>query len=215
MKNLNKILSFFFLFFTVFGIVYTEEIKNLPEVEVVDFKNKIIQENELLGGLDKVEVLEEYKGKPTVVLVAGTFCPHCKDDVPEIEEKIFDKTGDQINLVINVVDGEDGKRFDTEIPQKFEPALDYKILTGEECGYVPSWVILDSDSKVVNKSCGNDQGTEGIIKTLTNLNITFDKEKIVKKNKEDRSGRDENDNILIYILILIGIIGGGYWAFKK
>jgi thiol-disulfide isomerase/thioredoxin len=82
--------------------------------------------------------LAKYKGKPTLILIAGTYCPHCQKDVPEIEEKIFDKTNDQINLIVNVIDGVDGARFDTKIKQVVDPKINFELITGNECNFVPS-----------------------------------------------------------------------------
>lgn len=291
MEKLNKILSFLFLFFIVFGVVNADGEKSFSALEPGDFKNKITQENtividirspyeisfgkitsdaleinyyeenfleeldklnknktyliycasghrsmdtknkmkelgfqsvyDLKGGiaswtdklfknLDKNKILEEYKGKPTVILFASTSCPHCRDDVPEIEEKIFDEVGDKINVIINVVNGEGGERFKTKIEQKADSSIDYKTLTGEECGYVPSWIVLDKDGSVVDKSCGNIKKTEGIITRLKDLGVSFDKQKL-----ENKKTNEKDENLWIYILISIGILGGGYWVFKK
>ena len=88
--------------------------------------------------------VENYKGKTTAILIAGTFCPHCQKDVPEVEREVFEKADlKNLNLVINVIDGEKGKSFDTKIRQVFNKKLNFKELTGEECGYVPTWVVMD------------------------------------------------------------------------
>ncbi|HIP21604.1 MAG TPA: hypothetical protein EYG72_01460 [Candidatus Pacebacteria bacterium] len=83
-------------------------------------------------------MVKKYLGKPTVVMLAGTFCPHCQKDVPEVEKEIFNKVGNQINLVVNVTDGEGGKRFKTNMEQIVDPLLNYKTLVGKECAYVPT-----------------------------------------------------------------------------
>jgi hypothetical protein len=106
-------------------------------------------EKKLPKGITKTVVengLEDYKGKITAVLIAGTFCPHCQKDVPEVQREVLDKADmDGLNLVINVIDGEGGKSFDTKIKQVFNKDLGFMELTGEECGYVPTWVLMDKD----------------------------------------------------------------------
>lgn len=186
-----------------------KKMKDMGFSSVADLKGGINVWDEKLFGLpDRKEILKDYLGKTTLILIAGTFCPHCKTDVPEVEKKIFNKVGAQINSVINVVDGNDGKRFKTDIPQISNPLLNFKNLVGQECGYVPSWILIDKDGSVINSKCG-DSGQDGIISELEKLNISFDK---VKTDKEDN---DKKDNDIILWIILFIVLAGGYWTFKK
>ena len=118
--------------------------------------------------------VEEYKGKTTAVLIAGTFCPFCQKDVPKVEKEIFDKTNlEDLNLVVNVLDGEKGKSFNTKMKQVFNKDLTFKELTGEECTTVPTWVVMDEEWNAVDSDCGNKKQVEGLIDVLKNTGIEF------------------------------------------
>lgn len=137
----------------------------------------VTTEKKLPEGMTKTVVetgVENYKGKTTAVVIVGTYCPYCQKDVPEIEREVFEKTeANDLNLVVNVIDGEGGKSFDTKMKQVFNPELRFTELTGEECGYVPSWVVMDGDWNVVDSDCGNKKQNLGLIETLQNLGIDF------------------------------------------
>lgn len=171
----------------------------------------IIWDEKLFGAPNKDDVVKKYLGKPTVVMLAGTFCPHCQKDVPEVEKEIFNKVGNQINLVVNVTDGEGGKRFKTNMEQIVDPLLNYKTLVGKECAYVPTWIVLDKDGDVADESCGNGKKTAGIVSSLTDLGVTFDKIRV----KTDEEKEEDKKNTIIFWVIIALVMGGGFWAFRK
>jgi len=110
---------------------------------------------------------EKFLGKPAVIIFAGTFCSHCVESMPEFETKIWDKYNKNVNIFVNVLDK---KRFkQNRISQGFDAELDFEKITGQKCEYVPSWVILDKEGKVQNKSCGNEKGIKEIKITLKQL----------------------------------------------
>ena len=197
-----------------------KDMEKLGFKNVADLKGGILAWDEKLFGLpDKKDLVKKYLGKPSLVLIAGTFCPHCQKDVPEVEDKIFNKLGDKINVVVDVVDGQDGARFKTKMNQVFDPKLSFISLTGQDCGYVPSWIVLDKEGNVVASKCG-DSSQDGIIKTLKDLGVSFDKvEKVEKQeekipNKKIEGEKLPNQTILIFILLVV-LIAGGYLFFKK
>jgi len=109
-------------------------------------------------------------GKPAVVFIVGTFCPHCQDSMPKYKTQIWDVYKDSVNIFASVSDGESGKRFEVpEIAQGYDAQLNFQNLTGEECNYVPSWVLLDSTGKTVDSSCGAKKGIDVIKSGLDNL----------------------------------------------
>jgi thiol-disulfide isomerase/thioredoxin len=125
MKNIKEILlGLVFVGIIGAGIYFATTEKVVPE------------------GITKTVVengIENYKGKTTAVLIAGTFCPHCQKDVPEVEREVFEKADlNSLNLVVNVTDGEKGKSFNTKMKQVFNKDLSFKELTGEECRFVPT-----------------------------------------------------------------------------
>lgn len=161
MKNIKEILlGLVFVGIIGAGIYFSTVEKKLPE------------------GITKTVVetgVEEYKGKNTVVLVAGTFCPHCQREVPVVEKEIFEKTSsDALNLVTNVIDGEKGKSFNTKIKQVFNKDLGFEELTGEACEFVPSWVVMDAEWKVVDSDCGNKKQISGLVETLKKVGVEFE-----------------------------------------
>ena len=75
--------------------------------------------------------------------------------------------GDKVNIFVNVVDGQSGKRFEvSDITQGFNPELSYDKLADKHCGYIPSWVMLDKDGKLLTSSCGSEKGIDIIKKIL-------------------------------------------------
>lgn len=190
-----------------------EVMKELGFTQVYDLAGGISSWNEKLFSpvQEKMPVPalytgEENKEKLKVVLIAGTFCPHCKEEIPKVEKEIFNKIGDQAEIVVHVTDGENGKKFNTSMQQGFYPEFDFEKLTGNACEYVPSWVILDSEDKVVDESCGNVKGVEGIISTLQASGVIFD------HTVQDTDEKDSN--IFLWFIFIIALLGG-YWAFKK
>ncbi len=119
---------------------------------------------------DRAGAVERFLGKPAVIFIAGTFCPHCQTAMPAYKTDIWDVYGKdtstssaQANIFVNVSDGQGGKRFEVaDIAQGFDAKLDFKTLTGEECNYVPSWVMLDTEGVVTDSSCGADKGVDVI-----------------------------------------------------
>jgi len=112
-------------------------------------------------------ILAEYIGKPSVIILAGTFCPHCRSAMPDFKTKLWDVYNEKVNIFINVVDG---KKFDVaEIPQGTNEAISYDLLTGSDCGYVPSWVLLDAKGEVSIASCGGEKSIDDMIAGIDGL----------------------------------------------
>lgn len=107
--------------------------------------------------------LEDFQGKPTLILFAATYCELCQSAVPSYREEIFLEYGESINFWINVVDN---KRFRTDIPQGLNTKLEFEDITHVKCNFVPSWIILDSEGNVVDFSCGSQKGLNEIKNNL-------------------------------------------------
>jgi hypothetical protein len=114
-------------------------------------------------------VIEDFHGQPSVVFFAGTYCPHCQNAVPGYESEVWDAYKNDVNVWLQVVDGAEGATFDTVMAQGYNATLSYTGLSGEECGYVPSWVILDTEGSPVTSSCGSSQGVDVIVETLEGM----------------------------------------------
>ncbi len=124
-------------------------------------------ESKEIKTVEKNKSIEKFLGKPTVIILAGTFCPHCVKSMPEFETKIWDKYNKDVNIFVNVVDK--GKFEQKRIKQGVDANLDFEKITGRECGYIPSWIILDKKGKVQNESCGGKKGIDEIEITLKEL----------------------------------------------
>ena len=117
--------------------------------------------------LNESSTLEDFKGKPSAIIFGGTFCPHCKTAAPVFKEKVWDFYKDQANLWINVIDG--GKFEVAEVAQGLNSNLSFDDLTQSECGYVPSWVVLDAFGNVFDSSCGTVKPLETLVEDLEKL----------------------------------------------
>ncbi len=134
-------------------------------VKGTEIINEEVEVNDLgtFNSTDRESAVAQFAGKPTVIFVVGTFCPACQTAMPIYKTDIWDVYKDSVNIFANVIDGQSGKRFDVaDIPQGLDPKLDYKTLVGNDCNYVPSWVMLDSEGVVTNSSCGANKGLDVI-----------------------------------------------------
>lgn len=61
---------------------------NVSKFTVVDFTNKKVSSNEFLGN-----------DKPTLVVVAAEWCPHCRVELPEVE-RFYTDYKDKVNVVV-------------------------------------------------------------------------------------------------------------------
>ncbi len=122
----------------------------------------------VFNSADRASAVERFAGKPAVIFIVGTFCPYCQNAMPTYKTDIWDVYGKdtqtnpaRIHVFANVTDGQGGNRFAVSgIPQGVDAKLDYKTLVGEECNYVPSWVLLDDKGSVVDSSCGATKGID-------------------------------------------------------
>ncbi len=117
--------------------------------------------------INKESTIDDFKGKPAVIFFVGTYCGHCQATIPEFKTQIWDNYKDSANLWVNVIDD---KLFVVDnIAQGYNATLDFDTITGESCSYIPSFVVLDEEGKVVLKSCGSEKGISDITSTLDEL----------------------------------------------
>ena len=137
--------------FGVQAMMNTSNAKNTTS----ETQKAVINDAGVFNSTSREDALKRFAGKPTLVFMVGTFCPHCQTAMPTYKPEIWDVYKDSINIFANVTDGQGGKRFPVDaIPQGVDAKLDYKTLVGEECNYVPSWVLLDAEGVVKESSCG-------------------------------------------------------------
>ena len=83
-------------------------------------------------------------------IFVGTYCGHCQATIPEFKHRYGITTKISANLWVNVIDD---KLFVIDnIAQGYNTTLDFDTITGESCSYIPSFVVLDEEGKVVLKS---------------------------------------------------------------
>ena len=114
-------------------------------------------------------VLEQFKGKPTLILYASTSCPVSSKKVYEFEWKIWDKYQNKTNIIINVLDG--GRFKIKDVPQVTDLTIDFFDITGNVCSYVPAWILLNSKGEVIITSCGGERDLNDVDRELNRLVI--------------------------------------------
>ncbi len=137
--------------------------------ELQEEKNKKeVQSAEILNSTERENILKDFLGKPSVIFLTTTTCPFCVEALPKYETKIWDIYNEKVNIFVNVLN--DQKFTEQRIAQGHKPELSFQNITGEECGYVPSYVILNSLGEVVKKTCGaNVKNINDIALALDNL----------------------------------------------
>jgi len=114
--------------------------------------------NFTLMDLDGNEVsLKQFEGKPVVLNFWATWCPPCRNEMPEFNEldKQFKKTNEAVLLMINMTDG---RRDTKENVEKFMKRnnFDMKVLLDTEGNaaqlynirYLPTTYIINSKGVV-------------------------------------------------------------------
>ena len=117
-------------------------------------KNKKEDNKQVNSEKEKIEKNKEIKKEwisnwNKYIWFVSTWCPHCQKAVPDMEKFATD-TNWQIE--INVVNK---KAFPgvKNLKQNYTNPKSYKDYTNEECGYIPSYVIVDANWKVIDKKC--------------------------------------------------------------
>ena len=149
--------------------------KEYTDKQYVEGSQQIITGKEEIADLPKISInkinvdskLEDFSGRPSLIVFAGTYCVHCRNLIPELEKEIWSRYRLEANIWINVMDGASGTRFDVnEIPQGYNQNLDYEAIIGD-CSYVPAYVVLDKNGKQILRSCGAEKTIDEINKQLT------------------------------------------------
>jgi len=107
----------------------------------------------------------------------ATWCPHCQEAVPTLEKFATQTNG---KIEINVVN-KNPFPWVKNLKQEYNNPKSYKDYTNEECGYIPSYVIVDANGKVIEKKCGGSLDYEQL------------KAKLLKSwNKQEASNQETN-----------------------
>ena len=93
MKKLLVIISMFMVFLTGYGKtkaldVTMEAGAKIPSFELRDFSGKYTKSRKILNN-----------GKPTLLVFAAEWCPHCHTELPEVQ-KFYEENKDSVNVVV-------------------------------------------------------------------------------------------------------------------
>jgi len=122
---------------------------------------------ELHSRMLETSTVQNFEGKPSVIVFGGTYCPHCVKAIPQFKSNVWDMYNEKANLWVNVIDQ---KKFDVEeVAQGFNPNLTFEKIALRECNLVPSWVVLDEKFSPVLSSCGGEKAMEDILIKLSEL----------------------------------------------
>lgn len=168
-KTTKRQIFFGVLIILVFISIFAIIISNRPKIvtpkenleinqQIITGENKAVVAPEIQSNTIGVgSKLEDFYGKPSLIVFAGTYCGHCVTMIPELEKEIWNRYRLEANIWINVIDGSTGKRFNVkDIAQGYNPNLDYDKIMGN-CRYVPAYVVLDKDGKQILRSCGSEK----------------------------------------------------------
>jgi len=100
---------------------------------------------------ESVKSIEELQGKPVVIFWGLSTCPHCKEAIGPFEEDVYKVYKDDAYIWGNILDK---KKLPSTVPQGYNENLKYSAITGESCKYVPSWILIDEEGNIIDKSCG-------------------------------------------------------------
>lgn len=100
---------------------------------------------------DTNKTQETKSNKRTYIRFASTQCPHCREEMPVLEE-FYKKYKNKVNMQVIVINKEKFP-WNYTIPQDITNPITYEQITWDTCQYVPSYVIYDENKKIIEKGC--------------------------------------------------------------
>lgn len=101
--------------------------------------------------------LEQFRGKPLVLVVGASWCPHCLHELPDLV-KFHEKYGDRVGLLMVFIKSEPGEVKDlvSEHDIKFMVAQDEQaeIAKPYEVKGMPITFFIDSGGNIVDEYLG-------------------------------------------------------------
>ena len=142
---------------------------NVQVIAAVDRGDPIEYAGEDLQG-DPI-AMADFRGKPTVVNVWGSWCAECVAEAPDLVEAV-DEIGDTANVVgLNIRDGSTAqalahdRKYGVEYPSFYEP--DGKALLAFpgvlSPRAVPATVVLDADGRVAASIHGQIPSSQTLV----------------------------------------------------
>ncbi len=100
--------------------------------------------------------------KKKIIIWGSTDCPHCVDAMPQFKGKIYDIFKEKVDIQVHVINW---KKFDVDIPQNIDIKTipRFETFTWKNCSYIPSFVVLDTNNKIILSSCGWEKDIDDIL----------------------------------------------------
>ncbi|GKU23235.1 TlpA family protein disulfide reductase [Clostridium folliculivorans] len=132
------------------SISKNEIFKNTTNSKAINFKLKTLDGKEIS--------LSDFKGKKIFLNFWATWCPPCRQEMPELE-KLYQETKDSDIVILTINLGEDAKTVESFMDKNkynFNVALDldqdvaikYSIVS------IPTSIFIDSEGNLVSKKIG-------------------------------------------------------------
>lgn len=185
MNKKMKLVIIIGLVILLFGVAYFayEQLKSQYNNESITDKNiSQLAPDFTLKNLDGEEVsLSDYVGKPAVLNFWASWCPPCKEEMPNFNElsNQYGKTGDVIFLMVNITDG-GRETIETATAFLSDNKYDMNVLFDTEgkastlynISSIPATFFIDSQGYINNSSVGSltMNQLEMEVKKLTTLN---------------------------------------------
>lgn len=165
MKDMKKVSMIIVIAFMMFlGIYANGEKAKEDEFIIKDNETESLEENELnfsnnientdfnLETLDGGKIqLEDLKGKPTIVNFFASWCPPCRNEIPDFNE-VYEKYGKDVNFIgINLQEeNETVKTMVEELNIKYTIALDKtgEIAHNYNVSAIPTTVFFNSEGEI-------------------------------------------------------------------
>jgi cytochrome c biogenesis protein CcmG/thiol:disulfide interchange protein DsbE len=117
-----------------------------------------------LKSLDGTQVsLNDFKGKPVLLVFWATWCPSCMEELPAFEKFSLGKR-DQLAILMLAIDGEKEKRVERAIKKNkvtLPVLLDVKERVARTYGvnFIPAAFLIDREGLMVGKVVGERDWT--------------------------------------------------------
>src|SRR5690606_9773304 len=116
--------------------------------------------------------LSDFRGKPVMLNFWATWCPPCRQEMPDMEE--FHKENDVVVIAVNLLDTEMNqdavKKFVDEFGLTFDVGLDGdgEVSVQYRINPIPTTFMIDSNGIIQHKSYGA-MNYDAMVENLQNL----------------------------------------------
>ena len=106
--------------------------------------------------------VEDFRGKPVVLVVWGSWCAPCRDEAPDVVDAAKE-LGDDVQFVgINIRDASTAqaqaftRKFDVDFPSFYSPSGEALLAFPGVLGLrtIPAFAVLDADGRVAASIIG-------------------------------------------------------------